>query len=247
MRRLRRTLDVMIRLSFGSEPEARAALARINAIHDRVSGELPEEAGAFAAGTRYSAHDPALLAWVHATLLDMNLRVYELYVQRLTVEEKDHYCAEASAIEESLGIPEGRLPRNFRELGQYLERMYASGQIVVTDTARTLARAVIYPPVPFIARPVTSLSRLTAFGLLPPTIRQAYGFSWTSRNERALRLSAGLIRRILPLLPPIVRHWRAARRVGSRAGLVGLTGPRRSPPQHGDFDSQTGQLRSTGG
>ncbi len=34
--------------------------------------------GIFPAGTPYSARDPALLAWVHATLLDMNLRVYEL-------------------------------------------------------------------------------------------------------------------------------------------------------------------------
>ena len=71
----------MLRLCFGAEPEAQAVVARINAIHERVHGHLPETAGIFPAGTSYSAHDPALLAWVHATLLDMNLRVYERFVE----------------------------------------------------------------------------------------------------------------------------------------------------------------------
>src|SRR5262249_7993596 len=76
MRRLHRTLDAMLGLCFGTEQGALAVAARITAIHDRVHGRLPEAAGLFPAGTSYSAHDPALLAWVHATLLVMNLRVY---------------------------------------------------------------------------------------------------------------------------------------------------------------------------
>ncbi len=79
----------MLHLCFGTAPEALAVVARINAIHDRVHGHLPETTGIFPAGTPYSARDPALLAWVHATLLDMNLRVYELFVNPLPVEEKD--------------------------------------------------------------------------------------------------------------------------------------------------------------
>ena len=49
-RRLQRTLHAMLALSFGSEAEAADAAARINAIHDRVHGELPGPAGVFAAG-----------------------------------------------------------------------------------------------------------------------------------------------------------------------------------------------------
>src|SRR5206468_12400185 len=91
--RFQRTLEAMLRLSFGTEAEARLVIARINAIHDNVQGRLREVAGVFPAGTRYSAHDPSLLAWVHATLVDMNLRVYELFVDCPSVEEKDRYCA----------------------------------------------------------------------------------------------------------------------------------------------------------
>ena len=62
-------------------------------VHDRVHGELREAAGIFAARTPYSAHDPALLTWVHATLLDMNLRVYELVVAPLCVEDSTPFTS----------------------------------------------------------------------------------------------------------------------------------------------------------
>jgi uncharacterized protein (DUF2236 family) len=222
VRRLHRTLHSMLHLCFGSEPEARAVVARINAIHDRVSGQLPEAAGTFAVGTPYSAHDPALLAWVHATLLDMNMRLYELFVGPLVLEEKDRYCAEASAIEEAFGIPRGQLPRSFSELRRYMDAMYDSGQIAVTDVAKTLALAIVYPPAPALAGPLLAPMRLTTIGLLPPTIREGYGFHWDGRAEARLRLSAGLARHALPLLPGFARYWPAARRaVRRQRGQVG--------------------------
>lgn len=211
LRRFHRTLDSMLRLCFGGEGEGQAAVARINAIHDRVHGHLPAAAGAFTTGTAYSARDPALLAWVHATLLEMNLRVYELYVDDLSSAEKDRYCAEGSAIEPYFGIPEGRLPKTVRELRQYVASMLASGEIAVTDTARALARDVVYPPVPRVAGPAIWLMRLPSVGLLPARIREAYGFPWRPRDVRMLRLSAKLVRNALPLTPPVFRHWPAAR------------------------------------
>jgi len=220
-RRLHRTLDAMLGLCFGSEGEALAVAARINAIHDRVHGRLPEAAGLFAAGTAYSAHDPALLTWVHATLLVMNLRVYELFVAPVRAEDKDRYCAEAAAIEGHLGIPEGHLPRTFGELQRYVDGSLASGEILVTDVARTLARKIVYPDAPRVAAPALGLMRAITLGLLPPPIRDGYGFPWTTRHEGVLRLSAGLVRRLLPLTPPWVRYWPAARaalRATNRSG-----------------------------
>ena len=218
-RRLYYTIDAMLQLSFGTDAQAQAAVARINAIHDRVNGHLAGAAGVFPDGARYSAHDPALLAWVHATLLDMNLRVYERYVGPLSPEEKDRYCAEASAIETPFGIPVGRLPRSLAELNQYMDAMLASGEITVTDSARLLARDIVYPPVPRVTTPALSLVRLHTVGLLPPGIRAAYGFSWSPRKEAWMTASTQLVRVVLRLTPPIVRHWPAARRA-ARAALL---------------------------
>jgi uncharacterized protein (DUF2236 family) len=218
-RRLYHTIDAMLQLSFGTEAQAQATLARINAIHDRVNGHLTGAAGVFPAGARYSAHDPALLAWVHATLLDMNLRVYERYVGPLSVDEKDRYCVEASAIETPFGIPAGRLPRSFAELNRYMDAMLASGEIAITDDARLLAREIVDPPVPHLAAPALALVRLHTVGLLPASIRAAYGFAWSSRKQAWMTRSTRLVRATLGLTPPIARHWPAARRAARRALL----------------------------
>ena len=183
LRRLHGTVDAMLRLSFGTERDAQVALERINAIHDRVHGHLPEAAGIFPAGTPYSAHDPALLMWVHATLVHMNLRVYELFVDHMAPEDRDRYCAEATAIEGGLGIPVGWLPRSATELDRYMDGMLARGEIAVTDSARTLARAILHPHVPRLGAPATAVLRFITIGLLPPSDP---GRLWLSL-ERAAR------------------------------------------------------------
>ncbi|MGQ0591182.1 MAG: oxygenase MpaB family protein [Gammaproteobacteria bacterium] len=227
--RLRRTVDAMLRLSFGTERDAQVALERINAIHDRVHGHLPEAAGIFPTGTPYSAHDPALLMWVHATLVHMNLRVYELFVDRVAPEDRDRYCAEeATAIEGGLGIPVGWLPRSATELDRYLDGMLARGEIAVTDTTRTLARAILHPHVPRLGAPATTVLRFITIGLLPPAIRAGYGFPWSARRDTALRGLAWQVRALLRLTPPVLRHWPAARAAARRSEcpMAALRSPR---------------------
>ena len=217
LRRLHRTLGSMLALTFGSDDEAAAVARRINGIHDRVQGCLGEAAGDAPAGAPYSAHDPALLTWVHATLLDSFLLTYRLFVRPLSHAEADRYCTEVSGIEPLLGIPVGRLPRTDGDLREYLDEMLASGALEVTDAARDLAREVIAPPAPRILRPLLRLAALPAVGLLPPAIRVAYGLPWDSRRERVLRVMAAAARSGLPLVPPVLRYWPAARRAARRA------------------------------
>jgi uncharacterized protein (DUF2236 family) len=242
---LHRTVDAMLRLCFGPEPEARVVVARINAIHDQVHGTLSETSGIFPAGTVYSARDPALLTWVHATLIHMNVRVYELFVGSLPHEDRDRYCVEASAIEAALGIPEGRVPRSEDELRRYMDAMLANGEISVTETARTLARAIMYPEAPRLAAPAFWLMRQTIIGLLPPAIRRGYGFSWSVRSESRFRRAAGLVRALLPLTPSVLRYWPAARAVphGGPPRGCPLSGVSRHRPQ-GDSGCPRGRSGS---
>jgi uncharacterized protein (DUF2236 family) len=212
VRRLRRTLDAMLALTFGTEEAAARAADGVNRIHDRIHGATPTREGPFPAGTRYTAHDPALLAWVHATLLDSFLLTYELFVAPLTPTERDRYCAEASRIESLLGIPAGYLPRTHADLLSYLDTKLSGGEIAVGDTARALAREVVSPQLGWWLAPVFAVARLPAIGLLPPSIRAAYGFRWSPARERALRVLASASRLVLPLVPSLIRDWPAARR-----------------------------------
>ncbi|HMH52818.1 MAG TPA: oxygenase MpaB family protein [Candidatus Acidoferrum sp.] len=216
-RRLHRTLGAMLALTFGERDDAQQAADRINAIHERVHGRLPDAAGPFAAGTRYSACDPALLAWVHATLVDSFLLAYGLYVRPLSAAERDAYCAESAGIESLLRIPPGTLPRTAAALASYVADRLASGEIHVTDTARALARGVLHPPMSAPAWPALAVMRLATIGLLPPALRDAYGFPWNTRRAAALRVSMMAIRSVLPIVPPVLRHWPAARAAMRRA------------------------------
>jgi uncharacterized protein (DUF2236 family) len=215
-RRLHRTLGAMLALTFGSRDDARRAADRINAIHDRIHGALSKAEGAFVAGTRYSAHDPELLRWVHATLVDSFLLAYGLYVRPLSLAQRDAYCAESTGIETLLGMPEGWLPRSEAELQAYLATMLAGDEIRVTDTARELAHEILWPPRSVLAWPALATARLATIGLLPPTLRADYGFPWDNRRAAALRASAAVVRRVLPIVPSILRHWPAARAAARR-------------------------------
>jgi uncharacterized protein (DUF2236 family) len=216
LRRLRRTLSAMLTLTFGTPEEIARVAGVINGIHDRVHGELPNAEATFPSHARYTAHDPALLSWVHATLVDSFLLTYELFVAPLSTDERDRYCTESCAIEPLLGIPAGSLPRTTAALGEYMARMEASGVISVTETARVLARDIVDPPALLIGRPLFWLARFPTIGLLPPAIRAGYGFPWDERRARVLSFMALVSRRLLPFLPSSVRHWQVARAAASR-------------------------------
>lgn len=209
-RRLRSTVGSMLALTFGDTEQMVSAAAVINSIHDRVRGRVRE--GAIETNSTYSAHDPALLQWVHATLLESVPMTFELLVGPLSARERDRYCAEATIMEPLLGIPAGRLPRNSSELDAYMREMLQSGALVVTGTSRTLARAILFPPKWQLAWPLFRPMQLITIGSLPASIRDAYGFQWTAGDQRALARWAKLFRLASHVLPSFARHWPVAKR-----------------------------------
>jgi uncharacterized protein (DUF2236 family) len=151
------------------------------------------------------------------TLVDTFLLTYERFVGPLTPAERDRYCREATHTAPLLGISPDALPRTAAELAAYMERMLASGAIAVTDTARRLADEIVSRGLPWPARPLLALARLPTVGLLPGPIREAYGFEWTRRQERALGVLAAAVRRGIVAVPPLFRWWPAARRARRRS------------------------------
>lgn len=218
-RRLQRTIESMLSLTFGSTDEANAAARRIDAIHGYVNGSLREARGGHRIGAAYSARDPALLRWVHATSIDSFIRTYELFVAPLADRDKDRFCAEGATIGTLLGIPEGYLPASYAELLDYLETMLDCGEIEVGDIARDLAARLLAPTLPLVGGPLAKALRLPIVGLLPEPIRSAYGLPWDHRREAALFAAARVSRFLHPRLPERAHRWpmavRARQRVAS--------------------------------
>lgn len=209
--RLRSTVGAMLALTFGNEDAMVEAAARINAIHDRVRGQLAESAGRFAAGCAYSAHDAELLRWVHATLMDSIPRIYEQLVAPVMPAEREQYLAEAAIMGPLLGIPDTLLPRTVADLDSYVSSMVDTGTLGVTSAGRRLAHGVLFPRGWQLLWPLFRPFQLMTIGTLPPRIRAAYGFSWTARDERALVRWTRTLRGLLRLTSPVVRHWPVSR------------------------------------
>ncbi len=206
--RLRRTLTASYAVVFGSTPRAERALRRMNLIHGSVSGEVPE------LGQPYRALDPDLLLWVHATLVDTALRVYDRYVRPLGTDEADGYHREAHRVALALGVPRDRLPDDVAGLRRWMHHQIESGTVRVGPTARSLASSVLYPtPVP--PRPVWDLAHLVSLSVMPDPLRRGYGIRWSARRERGIGRLAAVSRRVIPLLPAPLRyvpHARSAER-----------------------------------
>ena len=209
--RLRSTVRSMLALTFGDAATHGRAIAAIRAIHDRVNGRLRRTVGPFAAGTPYSANDPALLLWVHATLLDSVVLAYDSMVAPLSAGERDAYCRDAAPIAVELGAPADEAPTSWASLQQYLADEFASGRITVGDDARVVAQAVLYPPLPALTGPVASVNRLVTAGWLPDRLRGEYRLAWNGGRARQLALTVRWLRTLRRLCPDFASHWAPAR------------------------------------
>ena len=214
--RLQATVGAMRQLVFGSDDEASAVIARIRAVHDRVHGALPEGAGTHAGGARYSAHDPALLLWVHATLLDSHVRILEPLLRPFTPDERDRYCREAGSFAVLLGAAIADVPTTWLQLKDYIAAEMASGRVAVGADARALSGDILRSALGRTVWPLQRAGELVTVGSLPPAIRSGYGFDWTdARERRRQRVLAGL-RAVRAATPDRLARWPEARRTHRR-------------------------------
>jgi uncharacterized protein (DUF2236 family) len=209
--RLHATVRAMLALTFGTDAERQYALHGIRTIHRRVNGTLSETVGPFSAGTRYSAEDPALVLWVHLTLLESVPLAYELFVEPLSDGDRDEYCDQAAWTAIALGAVPADVPRTWSDARARLDAMYASGTLVVGRQARELGEVVLAPRISRLVPPLASLNRTIATGLLPAPIRDQYELKWDSREQQRFDKAARRLRRLRRALPNRLALWPDAR------------------------------------
>ena len=212
LRRLWRTVDTMLRIVHGDRATAEAAACALDVVHARVHGTLREGTAAFPAGTAYRAQDPALLLWVHATLVDSALVAYECFVKPLATDEREGFHTESRVVARLLGVPEDLLPQSYAAFARYVDETIAGGVLEPTPTARRLADAVLHPPLAFLPRFLGDVGAVVTLGLLPPAIRERFGLPWDSMRERGFAVARGVVRTVLPMLPDVLRAMPQARR-----------------------------------
>jgi len=175
--RLRRTARFIATTTYAHRDSALDAIARVKAIHEQVSGTLPD-------GSDYRATDPWLLAWVHVAGAVNFLDGWRRYGEPgMTSADQDRYFAESAEIARLLDahpVPRtraeaDRLIADFQAELRADERTRAFTDIVLKAPASSLAEAS-----------VQSLLTRAAVDLMPPFARRMHGLS-------------------APMVPPMVR------------------------------------------
>lgn len=217
--RLYRTLDLTTSIVFGSTEKAHAASRRLRDVHRNVHGLTKEDGGRYPAGTKYSANDPKLGMWVHATLVNTSMQVYTAYVGRLTEAERLRYYEEQKLLGEMFGVPQDRQPGTLREFHDYFDHM-VEHDLAVTDALRDVVDATMRPELPFVARPLVEAVNLATVSLLPARLRRELGLDWGPARHQFVQATRTLIRRALPVLPSLLREFPPARSADRRVGAT---------------------------
>jgi len=179
--RLYRTSMAAAAITFGSRDFALRAVRTINQKHRVVNGVLKTQSGIFPAGTPYDANDPELKLWVLSTITESTLLVYELFVSRLSAEDRESYYSDSLRVAELFGIPEHIVPPTYEDFQIYYDRMMNDGVIQVSEQARGIYEALF-------ARTPSGLllfaGSAPGIRLLPQHLREGFGFGWKSSRGR---------------------------------------------------------------
>ncbi len=214
--RLQRTMNTMWLIVFDEWDQAQTALRRVKEVHCRVEGTT-RDGEALPSGTPYAARDPELLLWVHATLVDSAIRVYELLVHSLSREQKIEYYEETKRLAHLFDVPESLMPVSLEAFERYMSQMIGGGAISVGASARAMAQEILYPR-PWVLKMGGPLFAFITAGLLPEKLRDGYGLAWNEPRERIFRLLTASLRTFHPLLPAPIRVVPQARAAEKRLG-----------------------------
>ena len=163
--RLRRTARFIAVTSFGHRADAMEAIERVNRIHARVSGTLPD-------GSPYSATDPRTLAWVHVAEATSFLAAYIRHVKPdMHGAEQDEYYRQFALVARALGA--NPVPENRREAETIFRDLRAD--LTSSPAAREIAQLVLTQRPEGTPPAVQTLLGVEAVALLPPFARSMLG------------------------------------------------------------------------
>src|SRR5678815_759315 len=199
--RLYRTSMAAAAITFGSRDFALRAVRTINQKHQVVHGVLKAKVGIFPAGTPYDANDPELKLWVLSTITDSTLYVYELFVSKLSRQDREEYYADNLRVAELFGIPQRIVPPTYDDFRTYFDRTMESGAIQVSDEAKGIYDAL------FARTPGGLLlfaGSAPSIALLPERLREEFGFGWKSRQDGVWHRIPALCRGLRRFTPSVL-------------------------------------------
>jgi uncharacterized protein (DUF2236 family) len=208
-RRLAHTGTAFEKIYFGSRAEADKVLSYVGRLHERVEGELSEDAGPTPAGTLYSALDPALMLWTVAVIADSAQFFYELFIRRLAADEREALWQDYVRFAELFGMPRAAAPATYQDFRAYWRRRLASDELYLTEEARYVGYATAFEiPFPRHQQGAKRVHDAIMLGSMPPRVRELYGLRYGLAQQAAFGAAAAAMRSGRRITPkPLARGY----------------------------------------
>lgn len=186
--RLRRTSQFISTTTYGTTPDAERLVARVRAIHEKVSGQSAD-------GIPYEASSPELLTWVHIAECSSFMAAHQCYRNpQISAADQDRYYLEAARIAEALGAE--NVPTSVRQVEDYLQSMRP--QLRCDARTREVARVLLAAPVPtMLVVPVRNMVMQAGVDLLPGWASAQLGMSLGDFRTRMVRGGVRVLARVL--------------------------------------------------
>lgn len=199
LKRLNGTLSYIYALSNGTPEQQRLVKSRVQRAHLPVTGVQTQ------AHPAYSASDPNLQLWVAATLYDSGTQSYDAVFPTLPPADADAVYRDYGRLGTALGMPAELWPATRTDFSLYWDQQLKN--LRVDDTVKAVAKELMAAKAaPWWLKPMMPLVRLLTAGLLPITVREMYGFTWSSRQEKLLTTIFSLTSVLVRVTPRRIRH-----------------------------------------
>jgi uncharacterized protein (DUF2236 family) len=211
-KRITHTAAAFETVFFASRAEADKVLGTVHRMHERVVGELPQDAGAhYPAGTPYAALDPQLMLWTVAVIADSAIWFYEHLVRALDAAQREALWQDYMRFAELFRTPREALPPTYAAFRSWYEDQLAGPDLFLTEEARYMGYASAFEiPMSASRAAAKRVHDLVLLGSLPPRVRELYGLSYSRTQAAACAATLAASRMAQPLLPRSLRHGSCA-------------------------------------
>jgi uncharacterized protein (DUF2236 family) len=218
--RLGATVGLNLAVIFGDREQADRAASHVRDLHTRIKGQLGTVTGSFTAGSPYRADDPELLRWAYAAIVWGGIESYARFVKPMTHAERDGYVAEVRPFGAAFGLDAASLPSTFDDLQAYFSSMVEGNVLAVGEEGRREARDILRPRGGWRERAAGPAMRILTAGLLPESVRRAFGLPWHRRQRATFSILAGTTRMAVRTAPRRLRWWPHYRTARARVGAL---------------------------
>ncbi|CAM02732.1 uncharacterized protein (DUF2236 family) [Saccharopolyspora erythraea NRRL 2338] len=221
-------------------PRAAETARQVRGYHDAIKGVDRH-------GRHYHALNPETYFWAHSTFMMLSVLLSEYSGEPFDERQKEQVYAEGVQWYRLYGMSMRPVPPDWGSFQRYWDHMCAEALEVNKATRDVLDISGIGKP-PLLRRlpdPLWRLARIPiargfvwlTVGLYPPVVREKLGYTWSSRDERTLRVLGRLLALAWRLVPFELRYhpraragWRRERGLARPEAPLVETPARNLPP-----------------